>query len=134
MMIFLNTIISNKLIDAKFITLITDIWTNLSMSDFLALGSNLFRLFKQIDDSYYKESFDESDINDESNKEKVIEINDSEDFDAYEEEREEEIMVYDQFVENSTNFLINLSNNKEKEEIEENDTNPTTFFTEELQL
>jgi hypothetical protein len=38
-MIFLNTIISNKLIDAKFITLITDICTNLSMSDFLALGA-----------------------------------------------------------------------------------------------
>ena len=205
MMIFLNTIISNKLIDAKFITLITDIWTNLSMSDFLALGaclvnlslvretiiigmikmpgahnaenikkaiesiinkikfnknkivavvtdegSNLLRLFKQIDDSYYIESFDESDINDESNKEKVIEINDSEDSDGYEEEEEEEeesevseeeeekdtseeeeeIMVYDQFVENSTNFLISSSNNKEKEEIEENDTNPTNLFTE----
>jgi hypothetical protein len=39
-------------------------------------------------------------------------------------------MVYDQFVENSTNFLISSSNNKEKEEIEENDTNPTNFFTE----
>jgi hypothetical protein len=39
MMIFLKDIISNKLIDAKFITLITDIWKNISVSGYLALGA-----------------------------------------------------------------------------------------------
>jgi hypothetical protein len=40
-MIFLKTVISNKLSDAKFITLITDIWTNKSVSDYLALGASI---------------------------------------------------------------------------------------------
>ena len=42
---FLNNQISNKLIDAKFITLITDIWTNVQMTDFLALGAAIVNAF-----------------------------------------------------------------------------------------
>ena len=41
MMVFMKTVITNKLVDAKFITLITDIWTNASMIDYLALGASI---------------------------------------------------------------------------------------------
>ncbi len=41
---------------------------------------------------------------------------------------DKEIIVYYQLTENSTNFLISSSNKKEKEEIEENVTNPTNFL------
>ena len=41
MMVFIKTVITNKLVDAKFITLITDIWTNASMIDYLALGASI---------------------------------------------------------------------------------------------
>ena len=45
MMVFIKTVITNKLVDAKFITLITDIWTNASMIDYLALGASIIIIF-----------------------------------------------------------------------------------------
>ena len=41
MIAHMKNIITNKLVDAKYITLITDIWTNKSVIDYLALGASI---------------------------------------------------------------------------------------------
>ena len=201
MIVFLKNVISNKLIEAKFITLITDIWTNASVSDYLALGariinpsfnqetliigmikmpgahnaenvkiaiesivnkikfnkakisaivtdegSNLLRLFKQLENSYYIDSIQESNesLDYESNNSEENQFatedednnSDSEDSetelnlqssnnDEDDENFEDEEMTYNQFDDTATNSLY------DNEEItDENDSNPSNFFTE----
>ena len=144
-LIFLYQEISNKLINSRFITLITDIWTNKSMVDYLALGasivnldfekelivigmikmpgshnaeniksaietiineikfnkakisavvtdegSNLLRLFKQIDASYYIDLPQDDDIEEKSSEEEDQDDVDEEDEEEDDEEEDDE--------------------------------------------